>query len=39
MIKGARVDDIAAALGYDRSTVFLWLRKYKMGGMNALVTK
>jgi len=37
--KGARVEDVAAALGYGRSTVFGWVQKYKDGGLDALETK
>lgn len=36
---GAQVDDVAAALGYGRSTVFMWVQKYKQGGLKALETK
>jgi transposase len=38
-LKGARVEDIADALGYGRSTVFSWIQKYKDGGLDSLETK
>ncbi len=37
--KGARVEDVAAALGYGRSTVFWWMQKYSQGGIGELETK
>ncbi len=33
---GTRPDDVAAALGLNRSTVFAWLARYKDGGPDAL---
>lgn len=38
-LKGARVEDVAAALGYGRSTIFWWVKKYSGAGMSALETK
>ena len=38
-LKGAKVEDIADALGYGRSTVFGWIQKYKDGGLESLETK
>ena len=37
--KGARVEDVAKALGYGRSTVFWWVQKYSQGGIGELETK
>ena len=37
--KGAKVEDVAAALGYGRSTVFWWVQKYSQGGIGELETK
>jgi transposase len=34
--EGAHPDDVAAALGLDRSTVYGWLAKYREGGEGAL---
>jgi transposase len=39
VLKGARAEDVAAGLGYDRSTVFSWVKRYKEGGLAALDTK
>ena len=39
VLKGARVEDVAAGLGYDRSTVFGWMKRYNEGGLAALDTK
>lgn len=36
---GARVEDVAAVLGLDRSTVFGWLAKFREGGEAALKAK
>lgn len=33
---GVRVDDVAKAMGVDRSAVFRWLRTFDKGGMEAL---
>ncbi|NNN12923.1 MAG: helix-turn-helix domain-containing protein, partial [Acidimicrobiaceae bacterium] len=37
--KGARVEDVAKALGYGRSTVFWWVQKYSQSGIGELETK
>lgn len=34
--KGARVEDVAAALGLNRSSVFKWVAAYHAGGKKAL---
>ena len=39
ILKGGRVEDVAASLGYDRSTVFAWMKRYGDGGLSALNTK
>jgi transposase len=36
---GARPDDVAAALGLHRTTVYGWLAKYRDGGRGALLAK
>ena len=36
---GAHPEDVAAALGYGRSTIFVWLKNYADGGLAALDTK
>ena len=35
-VEDARVEDVAAALGLDRSTVFGWQATYRAGGWEAL---
>lgn len=37
--KGARVEDVAAALGLNRSSVFKWVAAYHAGGKKALRAK
>jgi len=39
VLKGARVEDVAAGLGYNRSTVFGWMKRYGEDGLSALNTK
>ena len=36
---GARVEDIAANLGFNRSTIFGWIAAYRNGGAEALRAK
>jgi transposase len=36
---GTRPDDVAAALGLNRSTVFAWFARYRDGGLDALRAK
>ena len=36
---GARPDDVAAALGLHRTTVYGWVRRYGQGGRGALLAK
>jgi transposase len=37
--EGARPDDVAAALGLNRSTVFAWVAAFRSGGREALLAK
>lgn len=37
--EGARPDDVAAALGLNRSTVFAWVAAFRSGGRAALLAK
>lgn len=37
--EGVRVEDVAKALGFRRSTVFSWVKHYREGGAEALVAK
>ena len=39
MQEGARPDDVAAALGLNRSTVYGWVAAYRSGGREALLAK
>jgi len=39
VLKGGRVEDVAAGLGYNRSTVFGWMKRYGEDGLSALNTK
>ncbi|MGH3869737.1 MAG: helix-turn-helix domain-containing protein [Pseudonocardiaceae bacterium] len=36
---GARAEDVAASLGFNRSTVFGWIAAYRNGGAEALRAK
>jgi transposase len=36
---GARAEDVAASLGFNRSTVFGWIAAYRKGGAEALRAK
>jgi transposase len=36
---GARAEDVAASLGFNRSTVFGWIAAYRRGGADALRAK
>jgi Homeodomain-like domain len=36
---GARAEDVAASLGFNRSTVFGWIAAYRTGGAEALRAK
>jgi transposase len=38
-LKGGRVEDVAAGLGYNRSTVFGWMKRYGEDGLSGLNTK
>lgn len=39
VLKGARPEDVAAALGMHRKTVYAWLKKYREGGQDALLAR
>jgi len=39
VVKGGRVEDVAAGLDYNRSTVFGWMKRYGEDGLSALNTK
>jgi transposase len=39
VMAGARPDDVAAALGLNRATVFDWVAKFRSGGREALAAK
>jgi transposase len=39
VLKGGRVEDVAAGLGYNRSTVFGWMKRYGEDGLSGLNTK
>ena len=37
--QGARPEDVAAALGLHRKTVYAWVKRYREGGRNALLAR
>src|SRR5579862_5329125 len=39
VLDGARPEEVAAALGMHRKTVYAWLKKYRDGGREALLAK
>jgi transposase len=39
VLKGARPEDVAMALGLHRKTVYAWLKKYREGGRGALLAR